>query len=102
MKKIKRTRIINDIFLTKNKTPKRRTVPKISKINPEILLISLIFFMVSFFRNLPASVTLTTSAVILRIRAVVKIIMRSLTVCVTAIAVAAVSQKAITAGFKCV
>ena len=71
-----------------------------SKINPDTLLISLIFLTVSFDLNLPASVTLATSAVILIIRVVVKIIIRSLTECVTAIAVAAVSQKANTAGLS--
>ena len=56
--------------------------------------------MVSFERSLPASVTLATSADIFIRSVVAKIIMRSFIVCVTAIAVAAVSQKAITAGFK--
>ena len=71
-----------------------------SKINPDILLINLMFLTVSFDRSLPASVTLPTSAVILIRSAVAKMIMRSLIVFVTAIAVAAVSQKAITAGFR--
>ena len=88
------------LFCTKNKTPASNTVPKMSKINPDTLLITLIFFTVSFDLNLPASVTLATSAVILIRRVVVKIIIRSLIVCVTAIAVAAVSQKANTAGLS--
>ena len=84
----------------KNKTPVSNTVPKMIKIRPDILLINLIFFTVSFDRSLPASVTLATSADIFIRRAVAKIIMRSFMVCVIAIAVAAVSQKAITAGLR--
>ena len=49
-----------------------------TRINPEILLINRIFLTVNFLRNLPARVTFATSADIFKIRAVAKIIIRSL------------------------
>ncbi len=75
-------------------------VPNVSKIKPDTLFMTLMFLTVSFERNFPANVTFTISADILRSSAVPKIMMRSFMVWVTAIAVAAVSQKAITAGLS--
>ena len=64
-------------FSMDENNPKIKAAAKESNIKPEILLIIDIFFSLSLLRILPANSTFNTSTLVLMIRQVEKIIMRS-------------------------
>lgn len=74
--------------------------PKQIRTLPEILLIALMVLILSLLLYRAANITFAVSAIIFIIRLIPKIIVRSVTVCKLAIAVALSSQNKSTLGFN--